>query len=63
MIAAGFSGSFPGLNVAVAAAARALDAKVIAISPNSDVAKSIKTHLSGLDGAAAGTTATTTEEK
>ncbi len=32
VIAAGFSGSFPGLNVAVAAAADALDAELIAIS-------------------------------
>ena len=32
VIAAGFSGSFPGLNLAVAAAARALDADLIAIS-------------------------------
>jgi len=32
VIAAGFSGSFPGLNLAVALAARALDAELIAIS-------------------------------
>jgi poly-gamma-glutamate system protein len=32
VIAAGFSGSFPGLNLAVAAAAHALDAELIAIS-------------------------------
>ena len=32
VIAAGFSGSFPGLNLAVAAAADALDAKLMAIS-------------------------------
>jgi poly-gamma-glutamate system protein len=32
LIAAGFSGSFPGLNLAVAAAAHALDAELIAIS-------------------------------
>jgi poly-gamma-glutamate system protein len=32
VIAAGFSGSFPGLNLAVAAAAHALDAELVAIS-------------------------------